>query len=114
MTQFHVDEKKQSLTDICFNVRDLTINNQSDMMEIDEISSFRTHKMIDRNEKIHTDISFNRKYLKIGDQYDIMEVDDKSFESYEIIDLNSRKILDHFLSVYDFNNDIVVIDQILN
>ena len=44
-----------------------------------------------------------------------METDKEScFESHEIIDLNSRKILDHFLSVHDINNDIAVIDQILS
>ncbi|CAF4363171.1 unnamed protein product [Rotaria sp. Silwood2] len=60
-------------------------------------------------------MSFNLKDLKTNDQCDIMEADEESsFESYEIIDLNSRKILDHFLSVLGINNNTVVIDQILS
>ena len=36
---------------------------------------------------------------------DVMEVDEQSsFENYEIIDSNLRKILDQFLRVLDLNN----------
>ncbi|CAF1310169.1 unnamed protein product [Rotaria sordida] len=60
-------------------------------------------------------MDFNLNHLKIKDQCHIMEIDEKSsFESNEIIDLNSRKILDYFLSVHPINNNIVLIDQILS
>jgi hypothetical protein len=51
------------------------------------------------------DTTFNLEDLHTSDQSDMMEIDEQSsFENYEIIDSNSRKILDHFLLVLDFNN----------
>ncbi|CAF3329739.1 unnamed protein product [Rotaria sp. Silwood2] len=45
------------------------------------------------------------KNLKVNEPSDMMEIEEKSSsENYEIIDSNSRKILDQFLLVLDFNN----------
>ncbi|CAF3218216.1 unnamed protein product [Rotaria sp. Silwood2] len=60
-------------------------------------------------------MSFNLKDLKTNDQCNIMKVDgESSSKSYETIDLNSRKMLDYFLSVHDINNNTILIDQILS
>jgi hypothetical protein len=150
-TELHVDEIKQIRTDISFNLKDLKIYNQSDMLEVDEEFSFDRYEIVDEDDQIIADISINLKELETNDRSDMMDIDEKSFESYEIIDgneqlfadvsvnlkelqtndrsdmmdidkessfdcheiidLNTRKILDHFLSVRRINNT-VVIDQI--
>jgi hypothetical protein len=105
LTEFHVDEIKQIRTDIPFNLRDLKIYDQSDMMEVDEEFSFDRYEIVDENDQIDIDTTFNVEDLHISDQSDMMEIDEQSsFESYEIIDSNSRKILDQFLRVLDLNN----------
>jgi hypothetical protein len=69
---------------------------------------------VDEIEQIRTDTPFNLKDLRIYDQSDMMKIDEQSsFANYEIIDSNSRKILDHFLFVLHFNNTADV-DQISN
>ncbi|CAF5071681.1 unnamed protein product [Rotaria sp. Silwood1] len=50
-------------------------------------------------------MSFHLEDLKVNDPSDMMDIDEKSSsENYEIIDSNSRKILDQFLLVLDLNN----------
>ena len=103
---------RQIGTDIPFNLKDLKIYDQSDMMEVDEEFSFDRYEIVDENEQIDIDTTFNLKDLHTSDQSDMMEIDEQSsFENYEIIDSNSRKILDHFLLALDFDN-ILSTDQI--
>ncbi|CAM4847201.1 unnamed protein product [Rotaria magnacalcarata] len=84
-------------------------------MEIDEQSSFENYEMTDEeNDQIHTDISFNVKELKTGGLRASTIFDEKSpIETYEIVDLNTRRILDHFLLVLGSNNTTDT-DQISN
>jgi hypothetical protein len=105
LTEFHVDEIKQIRTNIPFNLKDLKIYDQCDMMEVDEEFSFDRYEIVDENEQIDIDTTFNLEDLHTSDQSDMMEIDEQSSsENYEIIDLNSRKILDQFLRVLDLNN----------
>jgi hypothetical protein len=105
LTEFHVDEIKQIRTDIPFNLKDLRIYDQSDMMEVDEEFSFDRYEIVDENEEIDIDTTLNLKDLHTNDRSDMMEIDEQtSVEDYEIIDSNSRKILDQFLRVIDLNN----------
>jgi hypothetical protein len=107
LTEFHVDEIKQIRTDIPFNLKDLRIYDQSDMMEVDEEFSFDLYEIVDENEEIDIDTIFNLKDLHTNDRSNMMDIDEQSsFENYEFIDSNSRKILDHFLLVLDLNNTI--------
>ncbi|CAF3382121.1 unnamed protein product [Rotaria socialis] len=102
-SQLHVDENEQIRTDMPLNLGDLCINDCSDVMDIDDQSSF---------EQTHTDISFNLKELKTGGLCASTIFDEKSpIEAYEIVDLNTRRILDHFLLVLGSNNT-TGIDQI--
>ena len=106
LTEFHVDEIKRTRTDIPFNLKDLTIYDQSDMMEVDE-ESFDRYEIADEEEQIDIDMSFNLEDLYTSDQYEMMEIDEQSSsDNYEIIDSNSRKILDQFVHVLDLNNTI--------
>ncbi|CAF1226978.1 unnamed protein product [Rotaria sp. Silwood1] len=73
LTEIHVDEIKQIRRDIPFNLKDLRIYDQSDMMEVDEEFSSDRYKIVDENEQTDIDTTFN------------------------------LKILDHFLLVLDFN-----------
>ena len=105
-TESHVDEIKQIRIDVPFNVKDLNINDQSDMMEVDgELSSHR-YELFDENEQIDMDMSFNLEDLRISNQSDIMEIDEQQspFENYEIVDSDSRRILNRFLRMLDSNN----------
>ncbi|CAF1490338.1 unnamed protein product, partial [Rotaria sordida] len=105
LTEVHVDEIKQIRTNIPFNLEDLKIYDQSDMMVVDEEFSFDRYEIVDENEQIDIDTTYNLEDLHASDQSDMMEIDEQSsFENYEIIDSTSRKILDHFLLVLDFNN----------
>ncbi|CAF1307832.1 unnamed protein product [Rotaria sordida] len=105
LTEVHVDEIKQIRTDIPFNLEDLKIYDQSDMMVVDEEFSFGRYEIVDENEQIDIDTTYNLEDLHASDQSDMMEIDEQSsFENYEIIDSNSRKILDQFLLVLDLNN----------
>ncbi|CAF4966418.1 unnamed protein product [Rotaria sp. Silwood1] len=74
LTEIHVDEIKQIRRDIPFNLTDLRIYDQSDMMEVDEEFSSDRYKIVDENEQTDIDTTFN------------------------------LKILDHFLLVLDFNS----------
>ncbi|CAF4789648.1 unnamed protein product [Rotaria socialis] len=58
VTQFLVDENEHSRTDTPFNLEDLRIDDQFNMTEIDEESSFEGHEMIDGNEQIHKGYAF--------------------------------------------------------
>ncbi|CAF4707670.1 unnamed protein product [Rotaria sp. Silwood2] len=50
-------------------------------------------------------MSFHLEDLKVNDPSDMMDIEEKSSsENYEMIDSNSRKILDQFLLVLDLNN----------
>ncbi|CAF1352277.1 unnamed protein product [Rotaria sp. Silwood1] len=105
LTEVHVDEIKQIRTDIPFNLKDLKIYDQSDMMVVDEEFSFDRYEIVDENEQIDIDTTYNLEDLHASEQSNMMEIDEQSsFENYEIIDSTSRKILDHFLLVLDFNN----------
>ena len=89
LTEFHVDEIKQIRTDIPFNLKDLRIYDQSDMMEVDEEFSFDRYEIVDENEEIDIDTTFNLKDLHTNDRSDMMEIDEQSsVEDYEIIDSN--------------------------
>ncbi|CAF5228677.1 unnamed protein product, partial [Rotaria magnacalcarata] len=94
---------------------DFCTDDQSEIMEIDEQSSFENYEMTDEeNDQIHTDISFNVKELKTGGLRASTIFDEKSpIETYEIVDLNTRRILDHFLLVLGSNNTTDT-DQISN
>ncbi|CAF3916545.1 unnamed protein product [Rotaria sp. Silwood1] len=62
-------------------------------------------RTVDKNEQIDLDMSFHLEDLKVNDPSDMMNIEEKSSsENYEIIDSNSRKILDQFLLVLDLNN----------
>ena len=106
LTESHVDEIKQIRIDVPFNMKDLNINDQSDMMEVDgELSSHR-YELFDENEQIDMDINFNLEDLRISNQSDIMEIDEQQspFENYQIVDSDSRRILNRFLRMLGSNN----------
>ncbi|CAF5217267.1 unnamed protein product [Rotaria magnacalcarata] len=66
------------------NLEDLRIEDRSDVMDIDDQSSF---------EQTHTDISFNIKDFCTDDQSEIMEIDEQSsFENYEMTDEENDQI----------------------
>ena len=105
LTESHDDEIKQIRTDISFNLKDLRIYDQSDVMEVDEEFSFDRNEIVDENEQIAMDTNFNLEDLHSSDQSDMMEVEEQSsFVNYEIVDSNSRKILDLFLRVFNLNS----------
>ncbi|CAF3409443.1 unnamed protein product, partial [Rotaria socialis] len=137
-SQLYVDENEQIRTDMPLNLGDLSIDDRSDVMDIDDQSSFeQTHTDIsfnikdfrtddqpeimeidemtdEENDQIHTDISFKLKELKTGGLRASTIFDEKSpIETYEIVDLNTRRILDHFLLVLGSNNTTDT-DQISN
>ncbi|CAF1560346.1 unnamed protein product [Rotaria magnacalcarata] len=144
--QLHVDEDEQIRTDMPLNLGDLSIDDRSDVMDIDDQSSFeQTHTGIsfnikdfhtddqpeimegvgqssfenyemtdEENDQVNTDISFNLKELKTNGLRASTIFNRKSpIETYEIVDLNTRRILDHFLLVLDSNNTTDT-DQISN
>jgi hypothetical protein len=106
LTESHVDEIKQIRIDVPFNVKDLNIYDQSDMMEVDGEFSFHRYELVDENEQIDMDTNFNLEDLRISNQSDIMEIDEQQspFENYEIIDSDSRRILNRFLRALHLNN----------
>jgi hypothetical protein len=87
-------------------VKYLNIYDQSDMMEVDGEFSFHRYELVDENEQIDMDTSFNLEDLRISNQSDIMEIDEQQspFENYEIIDSDSRRILNRFLRALHSNN----------
>ena len=98
---------KQIRTNVPFNLKDLKIYDQSDMMEVDEEFSFDRYEIVDENEQIDIDTTFNLEDLNISDQSDMMEIDEQSsFENYEIIDSNSRRILNRFLLALSSDNTL--------
>ena len=112
LTEFHADQIKQIRTDICFNLKDLKIYDQSDMMQVDEEFFFDCYEIDDENEQINVDRTFNLEDLHTSDQSDMMDIDEQSSsENYEIIDSNSRKMIKQFLCALDLNNT-TDIDQI--
>jgi hypothetical protein len=112
-SQLHVDENEQILTDMPWNLGDLSIDDHSDVMEISKEFSFEDYEMLDKNEQFHSDMSFDSKNLEVHDQYEIMEVEENaSLENDQMIDFNSRKILDRFLFVDDINSNSVIRNQI--
>ncbi|CAF1932096.1 unnamed protein product [Rotaria magnacalcarata] len=83
-SQLYVDENEQIRTDMPLNLGDLSIDDRSDVMDIDDQSSF---------EQTHTDISFNIKDFRTDDQPEIMEIDEQSsFENYEMPDEENDQI----------------------
>ncbi|CAF5156423.1 unnamed protein product, partial [Rotaria magnacalcarata] len=83
-SQLYVDENEQIRTDMPLNLGDLSIDDRSDVMDIDDQSSF---------EQTHTDISFNIKDFRTDDQPEIMEIDEQSsFENYEMTDEENDQI----------------------
>ncbi|CAF3033163.1 unnamed protein product [Rotaria socialis] len=82
--QLHVDENEQIRTDMPLNLGELSIDDCSDVMDIDDQSSF---------EQTHTDISFNIKDFRIDDQPEITEIDEQSsFENFEMTDEENDQI----------------------
>ncbi|CAF4421229.1 unnamed protein product [Rotaria sp. Silwood2] len=74
-------------------------------MEVEEKFVFARRETVDKNEQIDLEMSFHLEDLKVNDPSDMMEIEEKSSsENYELIDSNSRKILDHFLLALDFDN----------
>ena len=66
---------------------------------------FESHETVDKNEQIDLDMSFQLEDLKVNEPFDTMETEEKSFPTnYEIIDSDSREILDHFLLLLEFDN----------
>ena len=107
VTESHVEEIERIQTDIPFNLKDLRIYDQSDIMEVDEEFSFDRYEIVDEDEEIDIDTTFNLKDFHTSDHSDLMEIDEQSsFESYEIIDSNSRKIPSHFLLALNFENTL--------
>ncbi|CAF4306693.1 unnamed protein product [Rotaria magnacalcarata] len=83
-SQLHVDENEQIRTDMPLNLGDLSIDDRSDVMDIDDQSSF---------EQTHSDISFNIKDFHTDDQPEIMEIGEQSsFENYEMTDEENDQI----------------------
>ncbi|CAF1941130.1 unnamed protein product [Rotaria magnacalcarata] len=94
-SKLYVDENEQIRTAMPLNLGDLTIDDRSDVMDIDGQPSF---------EQTHTDISFNLKELKTDGLCASTIFHEKSpIETNEIVDSNTRRILDHFL--LDFRTD---------
>jgi hypothetical protein len=105
LTEFDVDAIKRIRTDIPFNLKDLKIDDESDMMEVDDVLSFHRYEIVDENEQIDMDTSFNLEDLHTSNLFDMMEIDEQSSsETYEIIDSDSRRILNRFLRALDSNN----------
>ena len=105
MTESHVDSVEQLRTDVPFNLKDLKIYDQPDMMEVDEEFSFNRYEIVDENERIDMDTGFNLEDHHTNDRSDMMEIDEQSaFENYEIIDSDSRRILNRFLCALDSDN----------
>ena len=70
----------------------------SDMMEVDEEFFFNRHRIVNENEELDVGKTFHLEDLQLSDQSDSMEINEQSsFENYEVTDLTSRNILDHFL-----------------
>ena len=112
LTEFDVDAIRQIRTDIPFNLKDLKINDPSDMMEVDKVFSFQRYEKVDENEQIDMDRSFNLEDLHTSNRFDMMETDEQSaFENYEIVDSDSRRILNRFLRAFH-SNSIPDIDKI--
>ncbi|CAF1987114.1 unnamed protein product, partial [Rotaria magnacalcarata] len=104
-SKLYVDENEQIRTAMPLNLGDLTIDDRSDVMDIDGQPSF---------EQTHTDISFNLKELKTDGLCASTIFHEKSpIETNEIVDSNTRRILDHFLLVLESNNTTDT-DQISN
>ena len=82
------------------------------MMEVDEKFSFEHHEIVDESEQINIDLSFHLEELEVSNRSYMMEVEEESsVEKYEVIDSTSRKVLDHFHFVLEFDNTIKT-DQI--
>ena len=97
--------------DFCFtNVNDLKSGYFESLTSFHEPIWIRKYRIstelhVDEIKQTRTDIPFHLKGLTIYDQSDMMEVDEElSFDCYEVIDSNSRKILDQFARVLDLNN----------
>jgi hypothetical protein len=106
-TIFHVDETEQIRTNVLFSLEDHRIYDHSDMMEVDEKFSFEHHEIVDESEQINIDLSFHLEELEVSNRSYMMEVEEESsVEKYEVIDSTSRKILDHFHFVLEFDNTI--------
>ncbi|CAF1275318.1 unnamed protein product [Rotaria magnacalcarata] len=80
------------------NLGDLSIDDRSDVMDIDDQYSF---------EQTHTDISFNIKDFHTDDQPEIMEIDEQSsFENYEMTDEENDQIhTDISFNLKEFKTD---------
>lgn len=104
LTKLHFDDTEDIHTNILFNSKIIN-GDQSDAMEVNEKFIFASHGTVDKNEQIDLDMSCHLEDLNVNEPSDMMEIEEEScFENYEIIDLMSRKILDHFVLVLDFNN----------
>jgi hypothetical protein len=107
LTKFRVDAIEDIHTNIPFDIENVSDDNQSDTMEVDEKLVFERHETVDINEQIDFDMSFYLEDLKVDDPSDMMEIEEEaSSENYEIIDSQSRRILNHFLLALDFDDTI--------
>jgi hypothetical protein len=119
-TESHVDDTKQTQTDVPFNLKDFEIYDEPDMMEVEGEFSFHRDEIVDENEQIDMDTSFNLEDLRISNQSDIMEIDQQSsFEDYENTDSDSRRILNRFLDALQLSgspdtDQVSVQAQIIN
>jgi hypothetical protein len=92
-------------TDISLIVKDFHTDDQLEVMETDEQFPFENYEMTVGDDRINTDTSFSLKEVKTDGLRASMKLLEKSpFKTYENVDLSSRRILDHFLLVSDFNH----------
>ena len=104
-TDSHVDDIKQTQTDVPFNLKDFEIYDESDMMEVEGEFSFHRDENVHENEQIDMDTSFNLEDLRISNQFEIMEIDHQSsFADYENTDSDSRRILNRFLDALQLSS----------
>ncbi|CAF1553122.1 unnamed protein product [Adineta ricciae] len=89
-----------------FDIDDGINDDQSDAMEVDEKLTFDHHEIVDENEHIDLDMSLRLEDLSVNEPSNMMEIEENSSGLFEIIDSNSRKILDRFLFTFDFDNII--------
>ncbi|CAM4966410.1 unnamed protein product [Rotaria socialis] len=105
VTKLHFDETENIHTNVPFNSKDIINDDQSDTMEVDEKFVFAPHGTVDKNEQINLDMSCHLEDLNVNEPSNMMEIEEEPCsENYEILDLRSRNILDHFILVLDFNN----------
>ena len=104
--------------DYCFtNMNDLKSDYLKSLTSFHKLIWIRKHKIstifhVDESEQISIDLSFYLEELEVSNKSYMIEVEEESsIKKYEVIDSTSRKVLDQFLFVLDFDN-IIKTDQI--